>query len=795
MPEAAPRWRKVARDLWRHKARTALVVLAIVVGIVGAGAVLDTWSLLRGVTRSEFRQSRPASATLRTSGVDAALLACARGVPGVADAEARRTVMASAQVEGGWRTAVLYARDDFRGSDIGVVAPEDGAWPPGDGAIVVERSSVDFAKTGIGSTLTVQVGGGEAVALPVTGIARDVGLAPGWMEHVVYAFVTPATLARLGAPSSMDELQLVVAGAGDRDDVRRVAYRVKSAVEAAGHPVSRVEVPVPGRHVHAGQIDSLLFTQGAFGLLALLLSGLLVVNLVSAMLAGQVREIGVMKAIGARAPQLAGMYLGLALVLGLVACAVGIPIAALIGRAYAQFTADLLNFSLAGAHVPPWVLLAELGVGTLLPVAAAAVPVVRGSRRTVAEALRDFGISAGAADAGGGRLLARVGGLGRPILLSLRNAFRRRQRMALTLLTLATGGAVYLGAINLRASIVASVDLLFAPQRYDLGLRLARPYPPERLERLARGVPGVAAAEAWSGARASRQHDDGTLGEAFPIVAAPASSRLLALDLARGRLPGATDGAGARLSLVVNRRLVADEPSLDLGATTTLVIEGRPTPARVVGVVDSGPSPSAYATREAVAALVAGGNATSLVVSSSAKGPALERDLLQRLRSTLADDGVEVSSGSLMREQRRVVEDHLLMVAGFLGIMGQLMIVVGGLGLASTMSLAVLERTREIGVLRALGARHRAILAMIQVEALVIGTASWLVAIPLSVPMSVALGKAFGRIMIRVPVVLAPSPEGMLRWLAVVVVVSLVAAAWPAWRATRVPTAAALAYE
>jgi putative ABC transport system permease protein len=111
------------------------------------------------------------------------------------------------------------------------------------------------------------------------------------------------------------------------------------------------------------------------------------------------------------------------------------------------------------------------------------------------------------------------------------------------------------------------------------------------------------------------------------------------------------------------------------------------------------------------------------------------------------------------------------------------------------MSLAVLERTREIGVLRAIGARHRSILTLVQVEGLVIALLSWAVAIPLSVPMSVLLGQAFGRIMLPVPLRFAPEVAGVLMWLALVVGVSVVACAWPAFRATRITTAAALAYE
>ena len=184
------------------------------------------------------------------------------------------------------------------------------------------------------------------------------------------------------------------------------------------------------------------------------------------------------------------------------------------------------------------------------------------------------------------------------------------------------------------------------------------------------------------------------------------------------------------------------------------------------------------------------------MVTAAARGPEEKSQLIRRRREELATAGFIVASGQLVVESRRVLEDHLLMVAGFLLVMSQAMIVVGGLGLASTMSLSVLERTREIGVFRAIGARHRAILTIVQVEGLVIGLASWVLAIPLSIPMSVVLGNGFGRIMIPVRVVtLFPEPVGVLLWLAVVVVVSLAASAWPGYRATRITTAAALAYE
>jgi putative ABC transport system permease protein len=507
------------------------------------------------------------------------------------------------------------------------------------------------------------------------------------------------------------------------------------------------------------------------------------------MLAGQVREIGVMKAIGARTGQLAAMYVALALVLGAVATGIAVPVAWMLGARYGALKAELLNFDLAGTSLPWWVIAVQVAAGLLLPLGAAALPVTRGCRITVSAALRDLGIVGdGAASAG---LLLRVGGLSRPILLSLRNAFRRRQRMVLTLLTLATGGAVFLGARNLKAAIVDSVDLLFAPQRYDLQIRFAQPHDTARIAAEIMNSPGVTGGEAWGVARAAVLYEDGSAGNAFPIMGTPVDSRFLELRPRAGRWLRADD----RAAIVVNAGLLRDDPSVAVGTEVRLLISGLAVSFTVVGVVDGLPSPVEFAPREAIAELQGSPSTDLAVVSLEAATTTGKAVAIQRLRADLAARGLPVAASQLAQESRRVMEDHLLMVAEFLGAMAWLMIVVGGLGLASTMSLSVLERTREVGVLRAIGARHGAILAMVQTEGLVIAVLSWMIALPLSVPMSLVLSRTFGRVMLPVPDRLVPEGAGVAMWLALVLGVSLVACAWPARRAMRITTAAALAYE
>ena len=367
--------------------------------------------------------------------------------------------------------------------------------------MVVESSSAAFAKTEVGGQLAIAVADRPPVALTVDGIARDVGVAPGWMEHMVYLFATAATLESLGLESDFDEVQFTVADRGlNRAGIRAITREVVRAIESSGREIGNIEVPEPGQHIHAAQIGRLLFTQGAFGMLAMVLSCILVGNLMNTVLAGQQRWIGVMKAIGAQSRQLLSMYLSMALVLGILSLLVALPAAWAGGWAYARFMARLLNFGVDGLSVPTAGIAVLSVIGITMPLVAAALPVWRGCRMSVADALRERNPTS--AETGGLEWLDHISWISRQTRLAIRNAFRSRRRIVLTLLTLAFGGAVSIGASTLQVAVRGAADLMFEPNQFDLTLRLESPMPPAQLESLVRGIAGVAEVEAWTSARA-----------------------------------------------------------------------------------------------------------------------------------------------------------------------------------------------------------------------------------------------------------------------------------------------------
>jgi putative ABC transport system permease protein len=134
-------------------------------------------------------------------------------------------------------------------------------------------------------------------------------------------------------------------------------------------------------------------------------------------------------------------------------------------------------------------------------------------------------------------------------------------------------------------------------------------------------------------------------------------------------------------------------------------------------------------------------------------------------------------------------------IIAFLLFMALLLGYVGGLGLMGTMSINVLERTREIGVMRAIGASDRAVLRIVLVEGVIIGLISWLIGGLIALPASRALTMAVGTTLLQAAPSYIFSTGGALLWLATVLLLSLVASFFPARGASRLTVREVLSYE
>src|SRR5258708_24518175 len=137
----------------------------------------------------------------------------------------------------------------------------------------------------------------------------------------------------------------------------------------------------------------------------------------------------------------------------------------------------------------------------------------------------------------------------------------------------------------------------------------------------------------------------------------------------------------------------------------------------------------------------------------------------------------------------------MLMIYVFLVVISGVIMAVGGLGLARTMSLKVMERRREMGVVRAIGARPATVWLIVVAEGVMVGVLSWALAALAAWPISKFLGDTLVRVMFQSTLDFVFQLQGLFMWLAASVLLSAVASFLPAWSASRIKVPEALAYE
>ena len=791
------RWYKVLYDLLSNKKRSVLVVLSIAVGVLSVGLAVGAQTILSRELPAGYLVTDPAGAKFITSPFDDDVVDTIRRVPGVRDAEGRRSL--SARFRTGldeWRSVNLFAIPHFDDMRVNKIHLVQGDWPPRDHEILIEQAAMSTARARIGDEVVIRLADGKERTLRVVGVAHDQSQEPATFEGSIYGYVTLGTLEWLGEPRDYNELYITAdPQVHDWDEMRRIAARVRRKVEDSGRVVLATSVPEPGKPLLEDAVNGIMVVLSTFGIFILILSGFLVVNTLSALLGQQVRQIGIMKAIGGRTSQITSLYLGMALAFGLLAVILGTPLGWLGARWLAVFIAGIINSDVANLTVSPFVLALEAGVGLLAPLLAALVPVLGGTRVTVREALSDNSVSRGQFGTGWiDRRLRNIRGLPSVWQLPLRNAFRRKGRLLLTLTTLTLASAFFVAVISTYASALSSIERGFQYWGMDLVITLNRPHRIARLEQSALQVPGVVLAEPSNYVVVNRVYADDTEGDMIQMFAFPADTSSVKPDMVDGRWLTSED----ENAVVITNRFLDKDPGVKVGDSIRLKVLGKEMDWQVVGIAHLiiAEGPTIYVNLPYLASEVGlRERADGLYIHTARHDAASQLQTLQELDRQFKSEGIRITSTMLIADLRttmRALFDAVIMI---LMIMAVLFSIVGGLGLMGIMSLNVLERSREIGVMRAIGASDHALLRVILIEGILIGLVSWLAGCALAWPLSQALCDAVGTAMIETPLTFTFSAAGVLVWLALVVVLTSIASYLPARNACQITIRETLAYE
>jgi putative ABC transport system permease protein len=169
-------------------------------------------------------------------------------------------------------------------------------------------------------------------------------------------------------------------------------------------------------------------------------------------------------------------------------------------------------------------------------------------------------------------------------------------------------------------------------------------------------------------------------------------------------------------------------------------------------------------------------------------------DVSRSIEQALARAGTGVKVNITEARFDAAQSGHVYIFVFALISMAIVMAIVGTLGLASALGASVIERTREFGVMRAIGATHGVVLRTVVGEGVLIGLLSWFIAIPLSLPFSTQVGNLVGTMSFRTPLPVFLSPGALAMWFLIVLAGSAAASALPAQTAARLTIRETLAY-
>ncbi|MCI0477198.1 MAG: ABC transporter permease, partial [Anaerolineales bacterium] len=174
---------------------------------------------------------------------------------------------------------------------------------------------------------------------------------------------------------------------------------------------------------------------------------------------------------------------------------------------------------------------------------------------------------------------------------------------------------------------------------------------------------------------------------------------------------------------------------------------------------------------------------------------ASQKQITREVIALLSTKGIDVFSTQILGEIKNQETSlyHILVV--FLLVMSLLTALVGGIGLMGMMSINVLERSKEIGVMRAIGADSRDIVKIFWGESIVIALVSFALAIVASVPLSRGMARAVGMAFIQTPLDFAYAYNGIAYWFGIVIVVGTLASIAPALNAANLSVRQSLSYE
>jgi putative ABC transport system permease protein len=721
---------KSVTDLTRRKARAVFAVLTLAIAVASIG-IFAAPSLMDAAMQEEVRASRLADVTLQTKPlmVTSAQLGELARLPNVEGVQALSVVQTRVWIGERRQKAIVVGVPDYARQPVSRVAVTSGV-PPQQGTVLTDVQNADGGRYdgGVGDTLRV-VGVGDRVhEVRVSGVGRNLEWSQlGVNGDFVVLYATPETASLLAGEPGYSLLAFrlrdasTTAANGTVNDVRSYLRANTSFTRFSDLPTIREPGSYPGKELFE-QLASLM---NVFTVIALIAAGVLVANTMGTLIGEQRREIGMMKAIGGTRRQIRRVYLRTALLLG----AIGAVLGAGLGIVIANLIVGFFGSSFF-AISPSWsvsvpVVVASVVLGLIGPPLTALPAIRRGTRTPVREGLEEVPPLHGGVRIVD-RFLRRLGFLPRTAQIGVRSVTRRTRRTVATVAQIALAVGTLLGVLALMNSVTTTTEAAWNQLHYDLDLNtVVGKQLDADAEQLIRGTPGVATAQPVLMNMVKAAGKDAF---AWGLPPQPMFDRKV---LAGRWFTAAEEATAAPVTVIAEN--IARELGAEVGDRVQIGTASGPRTLRVVGMTGTQMQNGLLflAPLSTMRAILNSPDTVNAYWVRTARPH--DHRLIDRtttaLEDRLAAAGYSIGTNIRYVDQARNVDTNR-QISMAIGVLGFLIVAISMVGLVNAITMSVLERTREIGVLRCIGARARDIRRIFGAEGLTVSLAGWLLGIP-----------------------------------------------------------------
>lgn len=778
--------KKVVKDIAYRKVRTALTIVGIAIGIIGLSAINVASNQFGTSLAFSTNQTSVPDMHIYTNPTNPDFTSVLRAQPNVKAVQAEGSIVTSWAIGQDDQVIQILGLQDFQHLQMNRFKLVEGSLP-GPNQIVLETGSRSYDDVPIGGQISVQAGKNYR-NLTVSGYVQTQGRPVASLAGEGYGYMAESSFEQVFNRNGVTDFAIQLYNYSAR---YQTLDQLATVMQAHHTPVQGTDV---------GHDDSVSSTaNGIFAIMdllsiiAIVISVILLLGTISSLVTEQIKIIGTMKALGGQRGQIMRHYLALVFCYSVIGTVVGLVAGIAGGYLLANYLGSLVSLSIGPVQIIPWQILESLAVGIGTPLLATIIPVWIGTKITARQALQGYGLSNTTSGRGVWAKVSRslCGIFPQTIQFGVSGVFRKRLRTILTVASLAIAIASLLAVQTASYSFNTFLNHVYDVYHFDARVSLSDPEPFSKFQQVLSSVKNVQATESIFQDTGSTQWGDATL------TGVQLNTRMYHKTLVAGRWFTANDQ-----NAVIISQDAANKSGLTVGDSIAFTLSTYKANWHIIGIAQdfSGIGPGNLGVLIApigqfntLLQLPAGYTQSVMIQSTYASPTPAELDALTQSVNTAMINAGFIAQVTTPQQLIAQYQSKYGIIYTMLDAVAIIVALVGAIGLSNALSMSVLERRREIGILRSMGAVRRKIIQVFWAEGTTLGLLAWLLAMVIGIP------EAYGLVLVQAHV-LAPVPFAFnaldLVWtLVAVVILSSLASAGPVMAAVRVKIVQSLSYE